>query len=333
MHFNKKALTIIFSIVLVSVFFFSVPASAVSNPDGIAIYSYEAFENIFEDGDMLFVAYYNVEYSSEPSEDADYTFSFNLYSENGTTLLLSRPLNYYQCNVISIYASTEQVIDMGLVYGNSYVLKIAGNPSFFSSLTEGLNIITRTLSSGNWNTDDVVTAKEHLKEYCIDIASELESDWGITLLTTTTEGDQVLNVSGTIAFSDAIPNLQYAIPNLFYLSSSFVIINKQSSNLTMANESTIENKLGTQISDAFAGIGEFLGISEQLTAGLWIMLLILSIASIVFLASGNSTGAIVLCIPLVIMGGYLGAIPWTVIFTIGFLVIAYTFYFLWLRGT
>jgi hypothetical protein len=282
---------------------------------------------------MLFVARYNVEYASEPSEDAVYTFSFNLYDIDGTTLLLSRPLNYYQHNAISIYADPTQVTTLGLVYGSDYVLKISGNPSFFPSLTEGINVVTRVMSSDNWNTDGTLTAKEYLREYCVDIASELESDWAITLLTTTTTGSQVLNASGTIVFLDAIPNLEDAIPNLFYLTSSSMIITGQSSNLTMESATTIENKLGTQISDAFEGIGAFLGISEQMSAGLWLLLFVLSVASIIFLASGNSTGAIVLSIPIVIMGGYLGAIPLTVLFTIGLMIIAYTFYFIWLRGT
>ncbi len=100
-----------------------------------------------------------------------------------------------------------------------------------------------------------------------------------------------------------------------------------------ANESTIANRLGTDIAGAFTGIGTWLGIGQSGAAGIWMMLFALTVASIVFLNTGNSTGAVVLAIPIVVMGTYLGAIPMALTFTVGFLAVAYMFYFIWLRGT
>jgi len=329
----KRIIAIVAILVVVLSSFTTLVYASVANPDSIASYSNKAFENIFATGDMIFISRYNIGYTTEPSESADTTFYYSLYSENGTTLILSRPINYYEHNLISLYVSAEQVTSLGLVYGSSYRIRISGSPAFFPTLTEGVNMITRTLSSSDWNTDGALTSKQLLYSYCIDIASELEADWVITLLSTTSTGTQVLNAAGTVVFLAAIPNLTNALPSLFYLSSSSAIINSNSANLTMEDETVLSTKLGTSVSNAFAGIGDFLGITETTSAGLWILLFTLSVASIIFLATGNSTGSMVLSVPIIIMGAYLGAIPLTILFTVGLLIIAYVFYFIWLRGT
>lgn len=326
---------VIFVFMLVASLFlvFTSPVYSVSDPDSIDIYSCKVFENTFETGDMLFVARYNIYYASEPSEDAEYTFIFEIMNTDNSTLFFSRPINYYQHNIISIYVDSDQVVSAGLVYGTEYRVRVTGSPAFFPSLAEGVNMVTRTLAVSDWNTDGSLMSKELLAIHCIDLASELESDWGITLLTTTTTGSQVLNAVGTIVFLDAIPNLNDILSSLFYLSSTTLDIDYHTVNATLETSTTISSKLGTSISNAFAGIGDFFGISEQMSAGLWILLFALSIASIIFLASGNSTGALLLSIPVVVLGVDLGAIPYSIFFTIVLLVVAYVFYFIWLRGT
>lgn len=330
-----KKYKILIATILAIVFLlsFSIPCYAVANPDSITLYTAKAFENIFHDGDMLFVVRYNIDYATEPTEDADYTFTMNIVSADGSAILASRPINYYQHNVISIYVSDTLVTSLGLVYGSAYKVRISGSPAFFVPLTETINMATKPLSPTDWNTDGALTSLELLRSHCIDIAEELESDWSIVLLTTTTSGSQVLNSSGAIVFQAAIPNLDNVLPNLFYLSSGSVVIDSNDITPLQESDTTIQNKLGTPINNAFNGIADFLGVSDQMASGLWIMLFVLSVMSIIFLGSGNSTGAMVLSVPIIVMGAYLGAIPMSILYTVGMFIVAYMFYFIWLRGT
>lgn len=330
---NKKRIiiTTVLIILLISIVF---PTSvyAIANPDSITMHTSKVFQGIFESGDLLFVASEDVAYASEPTENAEYTFSLNLLDESNN-LIASRPLNYYQYNVHSIYLTAAQVTSLGLVYGSAYKLRVTGNPAFFSTLTENVNIDTQILASSDWNTDGTYTAKYLLMLHCIDIAEALESDWSITLITTTSEGNSVLNSTGGVVFLDAIPSLNNAIPDLFQITTSVIGVDQTSGSAVLSANSTLEKRLGTSIANAFDGIGDFFGFGQQISAGMWIMLFALTITSIVFLNSGNSAGAMVLTIPVIMMGTYLGAIPVGITFTVGLFIIAYMFYFIWLRGT
>jgi hypothetical protein len=314
--------------------FLTSPVFAIANPDSITMYNTsKAFQNIFEDGDLLFVTRYNVEYATEPTEEANVAFSIVLYNASGTTILASRPLNYYQENIISIYLDASQVTSLGITYESNLILKISGNPILFSTLTEGTNVKSYTLSASDWNIGTSL-----LSDYCLILANILEDDWIAdgwtgTLLSTTSNGEQVLNSSGVTVFEDAIPGITYKISGLSYLSSLGATIQSDTVNPLQEEDTTITNKLGITITNAFEGIGNFLGISGDMAAGLWILLFVLSIMSIIFLGSGNSTGAIILSVPIIVMGAYLGAIPMSLLYTIGMFIVAYVFYFIWLRGS
>src|SRR4030042_568059 len=111
MNFPHNRLYIVIAIILGVLLLSVIPSNqcfAVADPDDIQVYSAKAFENIFETGDMLFVMRYNVEYASEPTEDAEYTFQMQLLNSIDNSLIISRPLNYYQINVHSIYLTAAQ---------------------------------------------------------------------------------------------------------------------------------------------------------------------------------------------------------------------------------
>jgi hypothetical protein len=123
------------------------------------------------------------------------------------------------------------------------------------------------------------------------------------------------------------------LPSLFFVSSSSSIITQAKAGNTYALENTVHNQLGTQIENAFSGIGDFFGFSGDMTAILWAMLFTLTVASIAFLSTGNSAGAMILSIPVIVMATKLGAIPMAMLYTFTLFCVAYLFYFIWLRGT
>ena len=329
----KKRLIATTVLALVMLFSIATPAFAIANPDSITLHTGKVFEDIFADGDMLFVVSYDVEYASEPSETAKTAFLVTLLDTDGSTLLMSRALNYYQYNVISIYATAAQVTALGLTWESSYYLRVTGNPALFSSLVEDTNMDTKGLSVSDYNADGALTSKQLLRAHCVDIAEALESDWALTLLSTTSAGEQVLNSVGTVTFLDAIPALDNALPGLFQLSSAVPEVDSAISGADYAIESQLDARLGATLGAAFTGIGTFLGIGQNSAAGLWAIIFILTVASIAFLNTGNSAAGLILAVPVVVMLTYLGAIPEAITYVLAIFVAVYAMYFFWLRGT
>lgn len=303
--------------------------AAIANPDSITLYSIKAFQNIFEDDDVLFLMSYEVEYTTEPTEDASATFQMAIYGTDGSTLIQARPLNYYQYNIHSIYFDADEA-DSDLTWGSAYVVRVMGNPSCFP-MTEDTTMDSQTLSSYSWITGDSDTSPGLLTTHCIDLAEDLEDAWSLTLITTTPDST-VLNSAGRTVFLDAIPGLDSALDDLFQVSSSYYDYDPNDVHGVLEEETQVVTRLGSSIDAAFSGIGDFFGVSGLAAAGGWITLFIMTIASIVFLNSGNTIAAMILSVPIVIMGVWLGAISVTILFVLAIVIFLYMSYHIWLRG-
>lgn len=328
---TKKLILVIFILMLFSM---TTPVlAAPANPDDITAWQPKVYENIWEDDDMLFVIEYDIEYASEPSESASTTFLVQLKDSVSGSLILSRPINYYQHNLISLYADADYVDSSNITWGTAYQVIITGNPALFGTITEGVNKVTKTLSSSDYNVDGSVTSDSLLRDYCIDVAEALETDWAVTLISTTVEGEQVLNSTGTTTFLDAIPSLDDALPSLFILSAGTVTVDTTVATANYSRSSSISNRLGTDLSNSLSGVGDFLGIGDNSAAGLWAIVTILVISSIVFLSTGDNVASLVLAVPAIVMMTYLGAIPEAITYVITIFVVIYAMYFFWLRGT
>lgn len=303
------------------------------NPTSIDLNTAKIFENIFLTGDILVVGEHDIHYTVNITEDPEDAFQLQLRSVDNATIKKIRGATDLEWCLTSIYFSPTQVTSDNIVWESAYTVRISGNPAMFPLLVEGTNMASKVLAPTDWQEDGIMSSKELLTEYCIDIAARMEDDLGVTLLTTTIDGESVLNSTGRVIFLLAIPGLDSAIPDLFQVSSSTPSFPTNTVNATYENETTIALKMGTQIEAAFAGIATFLGVSTQMAGEMWLLLVMLTVASIVFLNSGNTTGAVVLAIPIAVMGAYLGAIPTALLFTVGMFMVAYMFYFIWLRGT
>ncbi len=323
----------LFLFVIAALFFLvsqtNIAFAAVANPDSITTWQPKVFENIWETGDMLFVLEYNI----DTTDNTTNAFLVNLIDDDGSILLLSRTLSFYQHNVTSIYATAAQVASLGLTWESAYKIVLTGNPALFSSIVEGTNKVTRTLSASDYNTDGILTSKQLLSSHVIDIAEALEPDFADVLITTTVTGEQILNSAGTTIFLSAIPELDSAIPDLFILASGVITVNTTIATANYSVSSRIDARLGTDISNSIKGIGSFLGIGDNSAAGLWAIVTILTISSIVFLNSGNSVAALVFAVPAIVMMTYLGAIPDAITYVLAIFVVIYAMYFFWLRGT
>ena len=303
--------------------------AAPANPGSITIETCKVFQNIFETGDVLFVASHNVSYISEPSESASETFELAVYDTDGTTFLFDRPLNYYQYSIHSIYLDADAAASV--TWGSEYRVRVMGNPIYFP-LIEDTTMDTMILSaSSSWIEGDMAASRVLLHGYCLSLATTLESALNKTLTIDTTEGTK-LNSVGRTYFLAAIPYLDYAIPELFQVAISNVYGEDVPYGGAYEDATKIEIMLGAKIASAFTGIGEIFHLSGETAAFLWMAFIAVTIASIVFLSTGNTTVALVLSVPVLILGSYIGAIPLALIFVLATIIVIYLGYHIWLRG-
>ena len=242
------------------------PAWAISNPDTIGIGDAYLFTDVLESGDVLAYVRYDVNYASEPSEDADATFQVAIYGTDGTTLIAARPLNYYQENIISIYLSAAVNT---LTTGGAYYIRIMGNPAIFA-LVENVTMDTRVLASGDWY------AADELDGIMITQAGILQTDWGITLLT-----NDKLNATGATYFLKAIPNLSTMAPGIFATTTSAFTYTNTAFNNTGLN--MVKQNLPVSVNTATTGLDDMFGVTNHTwgQAG-WAFLMALMVGSVVY---------------------------------------------------
>lgn len=250
------------------------PVLAISNPDYVTIGDTYVFRNVSETGDQLFFCRYDVSYNSVPSEDAEDTWQMALYNSTGA-LIATRPLNYYQHNIISIYLSAADAI----TWGGAHQIKIMGMPSVFGNLTEGINMRTNTLGPADYYEED------YLGGIMITQAELLEADWAITLLTATDK----LNSTGKTFFLLAVPGLGDMVPEIFEITTHTTEIEYTSYNNTYA--AGLSTHAGDKLTGAITDIGKIVNVSFGWTSFWFAMLGALMMGGIVFASNGNPVWA------------------------------------------
>ncbi len=105
--------------ILLALWLFIVPAILVlayANPDSLLFGSdpleplYQAFYNVYEPDDMLFMAESYVHYTAAPNITASDAFLFELIDTDNVTVLLATPNMAYEDKVIVIYQSQNLTI-------------------------------------------------------------------------------------------------------------------------------------------------------------------------------------------------------------------------------
>jgi hypothetical protein len=250
------------SIVVVGVLLYlmlvTTSAIAINNPDTIGIGDVYVFNSTLESGDILIYMRYSVNYSSQPDEDSEDTFIMAIYDTDGTTLLATRPLNYYQHNIISIYLSAD---DNVLTWGSAYYVRVMGSPAVFGNLTEDLNMDTRPLTSEDYKE------ATSLGGTMIAQAEILETDWGTTLLSSTDK----LNSTGAYYFNKAIPGLTSMVPDIYQVTSDLYTYERNESIGREGLNRTLEN-LPVSLNSAIGGLNSIFGVTNSNWGGFsWVL--------------------------------------------------------------
>jgi len=276
-------------LVLVGVLLTSTPVLAIGNPDYVSIGDKYVFEDVLESGDQLYFCRYDASYSSTPSEDADETWEMALY--NGAVLVATRPLNYYQHNIISIYLDADEA----LVSGGEYTIKIRGMPSVFEALVEGVNMRTATLSPEEW------IAGTDLGSYMLAQADILQTDWAITLL----DGGK-LNATGSTYFRAAIPGLNTMDPTIFQTTTRLSDWPGYTNWTTNYTDNTT-TRTGDRLRNAINGTMSIFGIGSEGWGGSWMLgIMGVLLAAPVYAGTKNPMWALIVLFPVFLGAAWIG---------------------------
>lgn len=314
---------------------------AIPNPDSILIKSQGAFTNLWEQGDMLFVMSYYLNYAALPAGNASDYFAMYVNEPTGVPIIGMYPLfTGYGYRLASVYFSANATIARSMVSGTSYTLRISGTPMGFpGGLTEGVNMRSVNIGGSDWFTGEQSSTREALRLRIISIMNAAQGNDTVIYVLTASDNSQILSStvtttgwSGRTMVLTAIPNLNNVLPNMF--ESTIGTFNPYTVEGTgaLAASLSMSARLGAQFTAAFAGIGAYVGISTQWAAGLFWFLIMAIAAMIVFAYSNSGIAAMVLVFPLLLMGNWLGMVPLVITFTLTMLLVIYMAYHIYLRG-
>lgn len=281
---------------LLAVALFVQPALAISNPASIAMNNQFVFRNVLETGDWLVYCRYDVNYTTIPSEPANTTYEFVMYNTTGTTILGSRPLNYYQHNIISIYFTKAQASSKGLVWGDPYIVIVRGSPPVFITLTEDVNQDTRVLGAGDYKE------QSDLAPHMLAEAEILQADWGIILLE-----NGYLNATGATYFTYAIPAFGSMAPEAMYSTTYYMTVNYTYMNMSeTAYEVSLHTQQGARLRLAIQNLASEFGVSEDWMSIWMVAIGYLTFAGVAYSVTKDPGVSMLTGFPVIVGAAWLG---------------------------
>jgi hypothetical protein len=187
-------------------------------PTNLQFESVEAFHHVIEEDDFALIFHFNIHYETEqPEEPANELFTFRLLDVDGVGHLGAIvPYTYYNDGYDQGCSAFYFSADDAPAWGQSYIVRISGNPEYFSSPP----LVSRTLALSDYSSFDTQEEnQQQLGEYVIEIARELEINWSTTLTSVGDEGS-ILNTDGEEYFKGAITGLQAMAPQIFSIRTT-----------------------------------------------------------------------------------------------------------------
>lgn len=202
-------------------------AHAIDQPDNSdLIQASNGYTNLLEQGDLLVVTEYDIQYATTPTDyRSDEAFFIQLLN-SGTTIAVNTLYPYfesgYQEGVASVYLTAAETLNLGLT--NSDGEWASWGPATFSSRIVGNPIVWATVPSDSQNltTSDFssnqtkVTNEDELHTRVMEIARTLEGAWVIDLISTDPE---ILSDEGSRYFPLAIPELFRMVQGIQLIST------------------------------------------------------------------------------------------------------------------
>lgn len=266
-------------------------AYATSDPDAISIGEVYVFRDVIEDGDQLWFVRYDIEYDPEPDEDADETFMMAIYDTDGSTLLYTKAVNYYQLNIISRYLTASEA----LTWDGEYFVRIMGNPAFFDPVIEGTNMRSRQLGAGDYYEGSDLGTR------MLQQAEILETDWDpVTLLTSAGK----LNATGSFYFVKAIPQLPNMVPEIFYQITYDPDTGRTDFNVTYMEE--LSEHQGTKLQTAIQNLATTFHVTEDWMAIFLVGMAYLTVGGSIYAVTRDPGISMLASIPVLVGAAWMG---------------------------
>ena len=263
------------------------------NP-GIKVVDAKVFSNFVEDGDQLFVFTYQVMVSEDyiAKTPQDY---FHMQLLEGETVVAQAKLPAWGYKPGSIYLSADEALPWGVTTDKIKITGIVG--SDFNGTSSDY-----TLVASDWVGQDL----EQLDDWVVAAASHMEFFYG-TSLVNSQEGEYMLNEVGGTVFITGIPGLAEVRPHLFgEVPAGDMPPGKTH---TTDYQDTLIGNFGARATAAFADIGDLVGVSGGFIGGVFWGFIMVAAVSLLGLATGNTSIALISAIPFLFIGNYLGIIP------------------------
>jgi hypothetical protein len=300
---------------------------AIGNPDkpwGIG--GQAVFRNYLEANDILFIVEYDLNYPSIPTEDPRLAFNAEVFNSSSSQVLATIPVFYYRHAFSTIYLTAAEATAKGITWDMANLsIRITANPVLFPVVTLGDNKDERPLTSGNtdiWRTGTLAgTTPTLVGNFILDIMGRVERSTGIEYIQITDSGDKLNSAGGTVV-RKILPGSRTIFPIRFAFAAS---LNEEPTTVfTRSFETELKNNQPTSLTTNLDRIGQTVfGRSNTglVIGGIGFLLLGISILGMIFNVTQAVTPAMVVGIPLVMAGTYLGVIPLGLVFAVFFFVL------------
>lgn len=204
-------------ILVATIVYASTAWAQVADPDTISIDRVEAYESVIENTDQLYVISYTLDYTVNPSDGIDDNYLFRLLASSGSEIMSAVAYPYYESGydegVVGIYFSATDVSALSLSFGDTtgYTIQLVGNP--LVTWASGTPPETNKATFDLWYDDPGASSRLALRMRVI--ANSLENTWSGVDLIEGAAGERTLTADGEEYFTNSIPNLKMACPDIF----------------------------------------------------------------------------------------------------------------------
>ena len=209
------------------------PAYAVTNPsppDSTALVGVWAYKNVVETGDMVFLSYYNIYYSSTTPSQTSYETFIIRFMDGGTEITHAMPYPYfslgYQQGVAIFYLDAATVID-GITRWNPaspYTFTLIPNP-FVTWVGSTPALASSSVTWDNYTS--MAASKIALGNRILASGLLLKSAWGVNMVEVKdglnyylTAPSSTSSGSGQEYFQMIFPQLKSACPQILEAQST-----------------------------------------------------------------------------------------------------------------
>ena len=302
---------------------------AIGNPAiPIIRYDFAVFRNYLEANDILFIVEYDLQYDPVPSEDPRLTYSAEVILTSGAdvTVLATLPVHYYGHAFSAIYLTAAEATAKSITWNMSGLsIVVTGNPVAFPVVTLGINRDERPLTPSNtdiWQDGTLEgTTPTLVGAIILDIITDAEQSTGSEYISVTDSGDK-LNATGGTVVRRILPGSRTVFPIRFAFAAS--LNEEPDTTFSRAYETELKANQPAAFSASLDTMGTTLfgrsGLG-MIVGGIGFLLLAITILGMIFNVTQAVTPAMVVGIPLVMAGAYLGAIPLGLLFAVFFFVL------------